>query len=287
MKTTLANASTTTEPARVERITIKHATELIVAESDLHSLPFPYALGKTGPDTAILRLQFRVVEHMHAWGDYFGVTAWTGVGHTVYEQAPNWHGWTVELSAYGPATIGCTCGGEVVHQTGCPAEPAQCPATWYDGWCPGEVRHDDGRCDTHTSHNLTYDAPVSPEGVPEHLADHFAVLNPYVPVPKPTGVQANRDEAARLKGQTGHHLPTGVHPPGHEPTWQSGHPQRDPVRIVDVTTIPELPTGNDAAISRTGRQPYASDQHLYAEAPDWLQTVRDNDTFAEIVEASE
>ena len=31
------------------------------------------------------------------------------------------------------------------------------------------------------------------------------------------------------------------------------------------------------------RQPYASDQYSYAEAPDRLQTVRDDATFVEIV----
>ena len=444
MRTTLPNASTTTEPARH---TPERVLSTIAATSRLDGMQAPRRISfdESTPTTplAVLSLTWLSLADMRPWLVFFGA----GETHTYrrddgtahYTAYVDYHGWSLSLNALD--SVRCTCGAERVHMLGCPAV-AQCPATWCGGWCPGEVRHDDGRCDTHTSHNLTYDAPVtvSPEGVPEHLADHFAVLNPdapipcpvcdrpvladqeivaghrpwtvvhaacddpttdtpYVPVPMPTGDAANRDECARLDGETAHHglvdalaatldldhglasildaedppappvhlvgaerivvcgrtdegltldpeattcvdcnrraildalatgpsrlsrfrldaiysavrdgvviagdpdsddpttfqlpaahcVPANVHPRGHEPTWQSGHPQRDPVRIVDVTTIPDLPTGNDAAISRTGRQPYASDQYTFAEAPDRLQTVRDDETFAGIVEAS-
>lgn len=88
---------------------------------------------------------------------------------------------------------------------------------------------------------------------------------PYVPVPMPTGVQANAAECARLRGGTVHHVPEGVHPRGREPHEPTDHG----VPIVDVLTVdPELDVieRDDNAVMGRVLPP----QMLFAEAADRL-----------------
>jgi hypothetical protein len=112
--------------ATIPSITFKRAVKLITAAADDLLLPFPYAI-TTMPASNILSLTFWADLDLQLWSDFFGVSVWTGVGATVIVHALDWHGWTVSMQARGPAPVGCTCGGEIVHQVGCPAELVAAP----------------------------------------------------------------------------------------------------------------------------------------------------------------
>jgi hypothetical protein len=95
----------------------------------------------------------------------------------------------------------------------------RCPATWYDGPCPGVVIGADGRCASHTR-----------DGV---AGECSAEVSAHMPAAAPTGDEANRETAAVLRAR------------------------HQPVRFGDITEMPDpaaagdgVEVDNDAAVSR-------------------------------------
>ncbi|HEV8174960.1 MAG TPA: hypothetical protein VGP91_15065, partial [Actinoplanes sp.] len=329
----IPNQISSTEPARH---TVERVLSTIAATARLDGMVAPRRISfdepRVGEPLAVLSLTWPSLHAMRPWLEWFNAgqpyAHRQDDGSMHYVAYGDYHGWSVSLNALDTAR--CTCGAERVHQTGCPAvdwvdelmadtPPVPANPHYVCGMvdsppCPtGEHGPDTWRRYATPAQQAAIDAvAVSPEGIPEHLADHFAVLNPdvpipYVPVAWPTGVAANADECARLNAESDarrvldgmgnwttpgaasstaavgaaiertarsiHRVPTEAHlRNGHEPHADHEPTDRD-ARIVDVVTV-DLDL-RDGGRGDPGMASLMPPQMSFAEAPERLRTVRD------------
>jgi hypothetical protein len=236
VKTTLANVSTTTEPARH---TPERVLSTIAATARLDGLTAPRWISfdepRKGEPLAVLSLTWKSLDAVRPWLAFFAAEPLKAYrrddGTAHYSAWADYHGWNVALNAVDAAT--CTCAAERVHMIGCasvdeptvevPTEFAKGVTHLSAGAKRGSVcqRFEFGRDSFTDRAEWVTCVPCGAAGAAEHLADHLAfaghlarvapeVLNPdapipYVPVAMPTGVAANRAECARLDGETAHH----------------------------------------------------------------------------------